>query len=269
MSGLYAGSASAAGSGVVDLVNRKVLRVCSDPHNLPMSNEAGEGYENKIAEIIANELKVPVEYTWFPMTTGFVRMTLSSKRCDVIIGYAQGDELVLNTNAYFKSTYALMYREGSGLDGVDSLADPKLKDKRVGIVANTPPGFLMAKHGLMGKAKAYPLIVDSRHDNSAEAIAKDIRSGEIDAAVLWGPFAGYQAKRGTPALVVKALAPDPALSTKMAYGVTMGVRLADTDWKKQLNTILLKRRADIDKVLLSYGVPILDDQNKPITEPRL
>lgn len=268
LSGLGSAAANAADSGVVDLVNRKVLRVCADPHNLPMSNEAGEGYENKIAEIVADEMKVPVEYTWFPMSTGFVRMTLFSKRCDVIIGYAQGDELVLNTNAYYRSTYALVYREGTGLDGVDSLADPKLKEKRIGVVANTPPGFAMAKHGLMGKAKAYPLMVDTRFDNSAEAMAKDIRSGEIDAGVLWGPFAGYQAKKGNPPLVVKAIAPDSAVTTKMGYGITMGVRLSDTDWKRQLNIILQKRRADIDKVLLSFGVPLVDEENKPITAPR-
>ena len=269
VSALGFAQAQAADSGVVDLVNRKVLRVCSDPHNLPMSNEAGEGYENKIAEIVADEMKVPVEYTWFPMSTGFVRMTLFSKRCDVIIGYAQGDELVLNTNAYYRSTYAILYRPGTGLDGVESLADPRLKDKKIGVVANTPPGFAMAKHGLMGKAKAYPLMVDTRFDNSAEAMAKDIRSGEVDAGVLWGPFAGFQAtKVAGPPLTVKALAADPEVTTKMGYGITMGVRLSDTDWKKQLNTILLKRRADIDKVLLSFGVPLIDDNNQPITAPR-
>lgn len=260
--------ADAASTGAYDLVNRKVLRVCADPRNMPFSNEAGEGFENKIAEVIADELKIPVEYTWFPMSTGFVRMTLFTKRCDVIIGYAQGDELVLNTNAYYRSTYAIMYRPGSGLDGVDSLADPRLKDKKVGLIANTPPGFLMVKHGLMSKAKAYPLVVDTRFDASAEAMAKDIRSGDVDAGVLWGPFAGYYASKGGEALTVKVLALDPEVSTKMSYGVTFGVRSTDRDWKKQLNTILTKRRSDIDKILLAYGVPLLNDQNQPITTPR-
>ena len=267
--GLETVQALAADSGVVDLVNRKVLRVCSDPHNMPFSNEAGEGFENKIADIIADELKVPVEYTWYPMSTGFVRMTLFSKRCDVIIGYAQGDELVLNSNAYYRSTYAFVYKQDACLDGVDSLADPKLKDKRIGVVANTPPGFSMAKHGLMAKAKPYPLVVDTRYDSSGEAIAKDVRAGEIDAGVLWGPFAGYYgAKIGTPSLTVKPLALDASVTTKMSYGITLGVRLSDTDWKKQLNTVLAKRRGDIDKILLSYGVPIVDDQNVPVTAPR-
>ena len=111
----------------IDLVNRTALRVCADPANMPFSNDKGEGFENKIAEIVAAELKIPVEYTWFPQATGFIRQTLFAKRCDVVIGYAQGDELVLNTNHYYRSTYALVYRERTGLDGVDSLADPRLE----------------------------------------------------------------------------------------------------------------------------------------------
>ena len=262
-------AAGAADSGVVDLVNRKVLRVCADPANLPFSNDKAEGFENKIANVIADELKIPVEYTWYPMTTGFVRQTLFSKRCDVIIGYAQGDELVLNSNAYYRSTYALVALKGKGFDGINSLADPKLKDARVGIVANTPPGLLMVKHGLMVKARPYPLVVDTRFDNSAKAMTKDLRAGEIDVGILWGPFAAYSAKEGEgEPIVVTALSGDPEISTKMTYGVTLGVRLSDTDWKKQLNTVLLKRRADIEKVLLEYGVPLLDDQDKPITAPR-
>ena len=261
-------TAQAADSGVVDLVNRKVLRVCADPSNIPFSNEAKEGFENKIADVIADELKIPVEYTWFPMSTGFVRMTLFSKRCDVIIGYAQGDELVLNTNAYYRSTYALVYKPGVGLDGVDSLADPKLADKRIGLVANTPPGYLMVKHGLMAKSKPYPLVVDTRFDSSADAMVKDIRSGDIDAGILWGPFAGYFSTKGGDALMVKVLALDPEVSTKMSYSVTLGVRPSDTDWKKQLNTILMKRRGDIEKILLDYRVPLIDDQGQPIIAPR-
>lgn len=262
-------AAEAADQATIDIVNRKVLRVCSDPANMPFSNEKNEGFENKIADVIADELKVPVEYTWFPMSTGFVRMTLFSKRCDIIIGYAQGDELVLNSNAYYRSTYAIVAKPGSGLEGVTELSDPKLKDKKIGLIANTPPGFLMVRHGLMAKAKAYPLVVDRRFEAPSEVMVKDIRSGEIDAGILWGPMAGYYAKLGGEALSVNAIAVDPAMSTKMSYGVTLGVRLADTDWKKRLNDVLKKRRSDIDKILLAYGIPILDEQLKPITGPRL
>ena len=264
-----AASVGATDSGVVDLVNRKVLRVCADPANLPFSNEKAEGFENKIADVIADELKIKVDYTWYPMSSGFVRQTLYSKRCDLIVGYAQGDELVLNSNAYYRSTYAIVTRKDSDLNGVNNLADPKLKDKRIGLVANTPPGFLMVKNHLMAKAKPYPLVVDTRFQKPWEDMIADVRSGDIDAGILWGPYAGYFAKQieGQP-LSVAALASDPDVSTKMSYGVTLGVRPSDADWKKQLNTILVKRRADIEKVLLDYGVPLIDDQEKPITAPR-
>src|SRR5262245_47764437 len=141
----------------VDLVNRTALRVCADPANMPFSNDKGEGFENKIAEIIAADLKVPVEYTWFPQATGFIRQTLFAKRCDVVMGYAQGDDLVLNTNPYYRSTYALVLRKGGGLDGVDSLADPRFKGKHIGVTAGTPPASIMVELGLIQNAKPYPL----------------------------------------------------------------------------------------------------------------
>src|SRR5262245_16478516 len=166
----------AAAAQRVDLVNRTTLRVCSDPANLPFSNDKGEGFENKIAEIVAGELNVPVEYTWFPQATGFIRQTLFARRCDVVIGYPQGDELVLNTNPYYRSTYALVYRRDAGLDGVASLADPRLKDKRIGVVAGTPPGTIMAQLGLIEHAKPYQLLVDRRHYSPGEDMIGDIQS---------------------------------------------------------------------------------------------
>ncbi len=261
-------AAGAADSGVVDLVNRRILRVCSDPANLPFSNEKKEGFENKIADIIAGELKVPVEYIWYPNSTGFEKRTLFAKRCDVIIGTAQGNEELLNSNAYYRSAYALVTKQGAGLDDVNSLADPRLKDKRIGIMGNSPPGLLMVRHGLMVKAKPYSFMKDARFMDPQADMIKDLRSGEIDAGILWGPYAGFLAKSEGVPLRVTALASEPDVSTKMAYGVSLGVRPSDTDWKKQLNAILVKHRAEIDKVLLDYGVPLLDDQDKPITAPR-
>src|SRR5262245_958138 len=136
----------------VDLVDRTALRVCADPANLPCSNDRGEGFENKIADIVAGELKLPVEYTWFPQATGFIRQTLFAKRCDAVMGYAQGDDLVLNTNHYYRSTYALVLRKGTDLDGVDNLEDPRLRGKRIGIIAGTPPTTAMALLGLIERA---------------------------------------------------------------------------------------------------------------------
>ena len=250
-----------------DLVNRTALRVCADPANMPFSNDKNEGFENKIAEIVAAELKVQVEYTWFPQATGFIRQTLFAKRCDVVIGYAQGDELVLNTNHYYRSTYALVYRAGTGLDGVVSLADPRLKDRRIGVIAGTPPGSIMAQLGLIQRAKPYPLMVDRRHDSPGERMINDIRSGDIDAGVLWGPIAGYFAAKGGDKLLVVPLLKETG-TPRMAYRITFGVRNLEDDWKHQLNAVIAKRQSDIDALLLQFGVPLLDEQSNLITQPR-
>jgi quinoprotein dehydrogenase-associated probable ABC transporter substrate-binding protein len=250
-----------------DLVNRTALRVCADPANMPFSNDKNEGFENKIAEIVAAELKVQVEYTWFPQATGFIRQTLFAKRCDVVIGYAQGDELVLNTNHYYRSTYALLYRAGTGLDGVVSLADPRLKDRRIGVIAGTPPANIMAELGLIQRAKPYPLMVDRRYDSPGERMINDVRSGDIDAGVLWGPIAGYFAAKGGDKLLVVPLLKETG-TPRMAYRITFGVRNFEDDWKHQLNAVIAKRQGDIDALLLQFGVPLLDEQSNLITQPR-
>lgn len=261
-------AAEAAEGQKADLVNRRVLRVCSDPANLPFSNQKGEGFENRIADIVADELKIPVEYTWFPQATGFIRRTLFAKACDVVIGFAQGDELVLNTNHYYRSTYAILYRKGQQpFDGIDSLADERLKGKRIGIIAGTPPGDIMTTLGLMAFARPYPLTVDRRYESPAERMIEDIRKGEVDAGVLWGPIAGYFAQRGGEALAVAPLVKQAA-GPRMAFRITMGVRQGDDAWKRQLNDVIQKRQGDLDKVLLEYGVPLLDEDNKQITAPR-
>lgn len=268
LGGLGLSSAQAVEGHRSDLVNRRVLRVCADPANLPFSDQKGEGFENKIANIIGDELKVPVEYTWFPQAMGFTRNTLLAKRCDVIIGTGQGDELVLNTNALYRSAYALIYKSGSGFDGVDSIFDPRLKDKRVGVVQGTPSADLVAKAGLMGKARPYRMMVDRRYDSPSEDMVKDIRAGEIDAGVLWGPIAGYYASRGGDKLTVVPLVKDAGKAGRIDFRITMGVRQGDDLWKRQLNDIIRKRQVDIDKVLLEYGVPMLDEDSQPITTPR-
>ncbi|MPZ40305.1 MAG: quinoprotein dehydrogenase-associated putative ABC transporter substrate-binding protein [Rhizobiales bacterium] len=234
---------------------------------MPFSNDKGEGFENRIAEIVAAELKLPVEYTWFPQATGFIRQTLFAKRCDVVMGYAQGDELVLNTNHYYRSTYALVYRRNAGLDGSDTLSDPRLQAKRIGVVAGTPPASIMARVGLIQRAKPYQLMVDRRHESPAERMIDDIKSGDIDAGVLWGPIAGYFTRTAGGALTVAPLLKETG-SPRMAYRITFGVRNLEDDWKRQLNTLIAKRQGDFDAVLLSFGVPLLDEQSHLITQPR-
>src|SRR6201998_2743951 len=163
----------------IELVDPKVLRVCADPRNLPFSNEKGEGFENKLAELFAAKLQKKIDYMYFPQATGVVRVTLGAHRCDVIMGFPQGDDLVQGTNPYYRTAYALISKQDSGLDKVTALEDASLKGKRIGIVAGTPPATNMAINGLMSNAKPYPLMIDTRYDSSAEAMMNDLEKGEI------------------------------------------------------------------------------------------
>ena len=256
-----------AGSGAAsaqtsDLVTRQALRVCADPANMPFSNTAGEGFENKIAELIAGKLGVPVEYTWFPQATGFVRMTLGLNRCDVIIGFAQGDELVQNTNHYYRSTYVFVTKADGPLAGVTTLSDPLLKDKRIGVIAGTPPATVLAQNGLIGKAKGYSLMVDRRFESPTEEMIADIVSGTIDGGLLWGPIGGYYAKQSDVPLKVVALPKEPG--SRMTYRITMGVRFHDQDWKRQLNRLIRDNQDEINAILADYGVPLLDEQDNAV-----
>src|ERR1700694_5379950 len=169
----------------IELVDPKVLRVCADPHNLPFSNEKGEGFENKLAELFAEKLQKKLDFMYFPQATGFVRMTLAAHRCDVIMGFPQGDDLVQGTNPYYRTAYALIAKQGSGLDDVATLEDERLQGKHIGIVAGTPPATNMAANRLMMNPKPYPLMIDTRFDSPAEAMIRDLTSGEIDAGILW------------------------------------------------------------------------------------
>jgi quinoprotein dehydrogenase-associated probable ABC transporter substrate-binding protein len=249
----------------IELVDPNVLRVCADPHSMPFSNEAQEGYENRLADFLAEKLGKSVSYTYFPQVTGFVRLTLGAYKCDVIMSYPQGDELVQNTNAYYQTAYALLFKPGTGLDGVESLADPRLKDKRIGIVAGTPPATNMARLGLMKKARPYQLMVDTRQGTSAEAMIRDLQAGDIDAGVLWGPIAGYYAKNADPPLTIVPLTKEQG-GSRMVYRITMGVRPSDQEWKRQLNQLIEENQSEINKILLDFGVPLLDEQNDLIKE---
>lgn len=264
-------AAEAAEGARADLVNRSVLRVCADPANLPFSSDDPDspGFENKIAEIVAEEVAGGnLEYTWFPQATGFIRRTLFAKACDLVIGYAQGDEMVLNTNHYYRSAYALVFKKGSELESVKSLSDDRLKGKRIGVVAGTPPATVMNRVGLLADAKPYQLFVDRRYDAPAQSMVKDIRSGDIAAGILWGPNAGYFAHQGGKDDLAVVPLLEEGISPPMTFRITMGVRQSDTDWKRELNEIIARRQGDIDKVLLDFNVPIIDEKDKQILEPR-
>lgn len=260
--------AQGAGLGAAgELVDPDVLRVCADPSNMPFTDESGEGFENKLAGLVAEKTgRKSVAYTWYPMATGFVRNTLRANRCDIIMGYAQGDELVQNTNAYYRSTYVMVSRKGSGLDGVETIEDPKLADKKIGIVGGTPPSANMAAAGLMKNAKNYPLLVDTRFAPSmAEVMIKDMLDGVIDVAILWGPMAGYYARESGADLTITPLIKEKT-GSRMVYRITMGVRPSDQEWKRTLNKVIRENQEEINKILLEYNVPLIDEQNKPITQ---
>jgi quinoprotein dehydrogenase-associated probable ABC transporter substrate-binding protein len=248
----------------IELVDPKVLRVCEDPRNLPFSNEKGEGFENKLAEFFAAKLQKKLDYMYFPQATGFVRMTLGAHRCDVIMGFPQGDDLVQGTNPYYRTAYALVSKQGSGLEDVATLEDTRLKGKHIGIVAGTPPATNMAVNGLMMNAKPYPLMIDTRVDSSAEAMINDLNKGEIDAAILWGPMAGFYAKKANPPLHVAPLVKEKT-GPQLVYRIGMGVRRADQNWKRLLNRLIQENQPEINKILVEYGVPLLDENNQAIT----
>jgi quinoprotein dehydrogenase-associated probable ABC transporter substrate-binding protein len=249
----------------LELIDPKVLRVCADPHNMPFSTEKGEGFENKLAELFASKLGKGLTYSFYPQATGFVRNTLAAHRCDVIMGVPQGDDLIQVTNPYYRTAYALVFKPGRGLDGVETMADPRLKGRRIGVVAGTPPGNNMAANGLMANAKPYPLVVDTRIDSSAEAMMRDLETGDIDAGILWGPMAGYYARQATSATAVVPLVKETA-GPRLAYRIGMGVRFSDQDWKRLLNRMIADNQPAINALLLSFGVPLLDDNDRPLTE---
>ncbi|MGC5779221.1 rare earth element methanol dehydrogenase accessory protein XoxJ [Methylobacterium sp. NFXW15] len=247
-----------------DTVTTDVLRVCGDPGNMPFSERKEDGFENKIAAIIADELKMKVRYYWLTQGPGFVRNTLGTGLCDIIMGQAFGSDLVQTTNPYYRSTYVLVTRAGE-FEGVTGLDDQRLKGKKIGVIAGTPPVNRMGDLGLITAMKAYPpyaLDPKRKFQTVAAEVIGDLAAKEIDAAVLWGPAAGWLAKQSGSPMSVVPLLKEPE-RPPMAYRIAMGVRLGENDWKRILNNALRKRSAEIEKVLRDFDVPLLDqDENK-------
>ena len=256
--------APAASPGqMADLVDRSALRVCADPANMPFSNDKGQGFENKIADLLAQKLSVPVIYTWFPQATGFVRNTLGARKCDLVIGFPQGDELVQNTNTYYRSAYVLIYRTDSPLAGVETLDDPRLKGKSIGVIAGTPPATIMAMDGLLGTARSFQLVVDRRYSSPTEEMMAAVANGELDGGVLWGPIGGYYAKLSPVPMSVVPLVKETK-GPRMIFRITMGIRPREPDWKHELNDLIAVSQDEINAILLDFGVPILTENDEPI-----
>ncbi|MEO0976067.1 MAG: substrate-binding domain-containing protein [Pseudomonadota bacterium] len=256
--GLLSDRSGRAAAQTSDLVSKSEFRVCADPANLPLSDDSGSGYENRLAELFAAKLERPVAYTWFPMATGFVRNTLRANRCDVIMGYAQGHELVLNTNHYMTSAYALIVPKDGSLSEVKTLSDETLKGKRLGIVAGSPPASHLARNGLIARAKPYDLFVDRRVESPSVDMLRDLRAGIIDAAVLWGPIGGPLVKAEFPEFQITPLLNEQH-PPRLFFRITMGVRPGEKVWQRKLNSLIRRNRDEINTILLEAGVPLLDD----------
>jgi quinoprotein dehydrogenase-associated probable ABC transporter substrate-binding protein len=253
----------AMSEGAIELIDPHVFRACADPRDLPFSNEAGEGFENKIAELFAKKLGKSVAYTFYPDATGFVRNTLNAHRCDVVLGIVQGDDIVQPTSPYYRTSYVAAYRADGPLKGLDSLSDPRLKTAKIGIVAGTPPASLLAANGLLGQIKSYSLVVDTRFDSPTHEMMDDLDRGDIDVALLWGPIAGYYATKAKTPTEVVPLVKDKG-GPPMVYRIVMGVRHSDQNWKRTLNKLISENQGEIQTILRSYGVPLLDENDQPI-----
>ena len=240
-----------------------MLRVCADPRNLPFSNEKGEGFENKLAELFADKLQKKLDYVFFPQATGFVRMTLGAHRCDVIMGFPQGDDLVQGTNPYYRTTYALVAKARQRARGRRHARRPEAEGQACRHRRRHAAGDQHGDRRPDGRRKT--LSADDRHalrQSPAQAMVDDLAAGKIDAGVLWGPMAGYYAKKAgslhvTP-LVKETTGP------KLVYRIGMGVRAADQNWKRQLNKLIQENQGEINKILLDFGVPLLDENDRPL-----
>lgn len=257
---LAAGLAAPATPGqaqTAEMVPTDELRVCADPANLPFSNERGEGFENRIAVIIGQALGLPVRYVFMPQVQGFVRNTLGARRCDLVMGTVAGDDLMQNTNPYYHTTYVMAFRNADA-PPPDSLEDPRMRDLRIGIIARTPPVDLLARHGLLQRIRPYPLMVDTRREEvPAAQMMRDLAAGEIDVAMVWGPFAGYAIRAENLPLALRPLPSGPG-AARMDYRITMGVRANEPEWRRRINAAIRERQGEITAVLREYGVPLLE-----------
>jgi quinoprotein dehydrogenase-associated probable ABC transporter substrate-binding protein len=237
-----------------------VLRVCADPNNMPFSNERGEGFENKLAELIAKDLGARVEYTWRAQRRGFFRSTLKAGLCDLVTGVPSGFEMAQTTSPYYRSTYVFVYRKASGV-AVRSFDDPALRTLKIGVqmigddFANTPPAHALTNRHIVGNVRGYMVYGDYSKPSPASNIIEAVGRKEVDVAVVWGPLAGYFARR-KPGLEVVPVSPQIDLPfLPFVYDISMGVRRGDNAFRDEIEGALERRRAEIERILDEYGVP--------------
>jgi quinoprotein dehydrogenase-associated probable ABC transporter substrate-binding protein len=241
--------------------SQPVLRVCSDPNNLPFSNERLEGFENKIADLIAKEMHARVQYTWWAQRRGFIRNTLKANRCDLIVGLPSSMEMALTTVPYYRSSYVFLYREDRNLN-VRSFNDPLLRQLKIGVQivgddqANTPPVHALTNRKIVENLVGFSVYGDYSKPNPPAGIVDAVAKKQVDIAVVWGPFAGYFAKRENVPLKIVPVSPQIDLPyLPFVFDISMGVRRGEDGFKEKLDQILTRKRAQIDKILNDYGVP--------------
>jgi len=248
----------------------QAFRVCADPNNLPFSAETEDGLENKIAEIWAHELGLPLEYTWFPQRRGFIRNTLKALnasgdgfKCDIVMGVAAGYDRLLTTKPYYRSTYALVYAKGRGLDEVTSgrefiNLDLEIRNGlRIGAFTPTPGAKWLARHGMTNQMVAFVAMSGDPEAYPGEIVEKEIASGRLDAAIVWGPIAGYFAKRTEGVkIIVIPLESEPGI--QFDFAISAGVRYGDGERKRSLEELMRKTAEPMEAVFAAYNVPLLD-----------
>jgi quinoprotein dehydrogenase-associated probable ABC transporter substrate-binding protein len=264
------GSASASADET-----RAAFRPCIDPANLPFANTSGEGFENRIAELFAKQLGLPVKSYALAQRMNFIRNTLRYKlpgedfRCDIVMSVPVGYDQAWATSPYYRSTYALVYAKGKGLDdirsGADLVALPAVRRSKltIGIHDKSPASIWLVKHGMEAQAKPYQMLSPDPDAYPGQLIDKELAQGKIDAAIVWGPVAGYYAKRVRDVeLVVIPLRSEPGV--KFDYAVAMGVRYGEREWKETIDKLIAQNKAAITGILREYRVPLLDEQGEPI-----
>jgi mxaJ protein len=237
------------------------VRVCADPDNLPSSNDKGEGYENKLAALIGKELNARVEYVWFPTRRGYFRI-LNGMYCDLALEAPAGLDMAGATKPYFRSGYFFVARQGSGLEDITSLADPRLKKLKIGVniytsdAENSPPAMALSRYGVVGNLIGFSTFYDDR--NRPDDIVKAVADKKVDLAIAWGPVAGYFAKQSPVPLVLTPLPAKDSLSDfPFQYNIGIAVRRRDKAFKDSLEAVLDRRRPEIEAILKEYGVPVL------------
>jgi mxaJ protein len=237
------------------------LRVCADPNNLPFSNIREEGFENRIAEILAHELKAALHYTWWAQRRGFIRNTLKAGSCDLVVAVPAGFEMVDTTVPYYRSTYVFVYRKESPYQ-VRSFDDPILRSAKVGVhlmgddYANTPPAHALSRRRIIDNVVGFPIYGDYSQPNPPARILDALAAGRIDVAIVWGPLAGFfTPKESVPLAMVPV---SPVLDQDflpMEYDIAMGVRHGEKAFKGEIEAALKRRHDDIRKILRAYGIP--------------